>query len=150
MVMWTYSPERRRSSSTRRSDVARLANGVRECAADDSSIPPEWSGHHPPRNSVLIAMIMNLLTSWHHCSIAEGEVFGPKGLRRSAHVASSVPSELVPGGVTTVVAAECCRCMAAAMATTAVMASWAFVRWDHPTLECEVASCSLPCPQREG
>jgi hypothetical protein len=37
-----------------------------------------------------------------------------------------------------------CRCAAIAVTPVAVLAPWAFIRHNHPTLEREVASCSVP------
>jgi hypothetical protein len=49
-----------------------------------------------------------------------------------------------PGGIMAAVAAECCRC------AVAVVASRVFVWQDRPTLEQEVASYSDPYPWPEG
>jgi hypothetical protein len=68
----------------------------------------------------------------------------------SACAASSVASGLALGGITTAIAAECCRCAAAAVGITTVVALRAFVWWDCPALEREVTSCSDPCPWPKG
>jgi hypothetical protein len=71
MVTRPSSPERRRSSSARKSVVARLAAGARvddgahgtvserECITDGTGAPPEWFARHPPRGDVLIATTMS-------------------------------------------------------------------------------------------
>jgi hypothetical protein len=160
MVTRPSSPERQRSSLARKSTVARRATrtndtrvangghectaGEHECVADGSSTLPRQFTYPPPRGSVLIATTMSWSMSWCHCSTADCEACELGGLWRSWHATSSVPSRPAPSGVTPAVAAECYR-YAVAIVPTAMLAPWVFVRRNRPTLERELASCSIPC-----
>jgi hypothetical protein len=161
MVALLSLPERQCYSSAHISTVARLAtctndtcgaNGGHECATGECecaangngallrrfTYPPLWGG-------VLIAVTTSWSMSWCHCSGADGRACGPGGLWMSWCIASSVASGPATGGGTAVIAVERCRCAATIVTPTAVLAPWVFVRWDHPTLEWEVASSMIPC-----
>jgi hypothetical protein len=92
-----------------------------------------------------MAAMTSLLTSWRHCFAVDSEACGPRGLWRSWRATTSVPSGSAPSGGMTTIAAKHCRCVAAVVTPVAVLAPWAFVWRDHPTLELEVASYSVPC-----
>jgi hypothetical protein len=48
------------------------------------------------------------------------------------------------------VAFECCRCVVGVVATAIVEKAWPLIRRDQLTLEREVASPTVSCPQWEG
>jgi hypothetical protein len=71
-------------------------------------------------------------------------------LQRSVHTTSNVDMRPAASGIIAVIVVECYRRVVAVVAATAVVTTWAFVRWDRHTLERDVASSSVSCPQQEG
>jgi hypothetical protein len=79
-------------------DGARATIGVHDSVGDSSGVPWEWLARWPPLSDVLIMATTSWLTSWCHCFASDSEAPGPRGLRRSVRVASSVPSGPAPEG----------------------------------------------------